>query len=95
MEKLVAAVRRGDADEVRALLESGADPDTLDGTDGLPVLCLAVAAYDEPVAEALLQGGADPLRRLPTAWPTETIRAAWRPSTASAPSTRSCRSTSG
>lgn len=65
MEKLVAAVRRGDADEVRALLESGADPDTLDGTDGLPVLCLAVAAYDEPVAEALLQGGADPLRRLP------------------------------
>jgi hypothetical protein len=65
VEKLVAAVRRGDADEVRALLESGADPDTLDATDGLPVLCLAVAAYDEPVAEALLQGGADPLRRLP------------------------------
>ncbi|MFC9507916.1 HEAT repeat domain-containing protein [Streptomyces sp. NPDC057002] len=65
MENLVAAVRRGDADEVRALLESGADPDTLDGTDGLPVLCLAVAAYDTPVAEALLQGGADPLRPLP------------------------------
>ncbi|MEU0387446.1 HEAT repeat domain-containing protein [Streptomyces chartreusis] len=63
MEELVAAVRRGDADEVRALLESGADPDTLD--DGLPVLCRAVAAYDEPVAEALLQAGADPLRRLP------------------------------
>ncbi len=59
------AVRRGDVDEVRALLESGADPDTLDGTDGPPVLCLAVAAYDEPVAGALLQGGADPLRRLP------------------------------
>jgi hypothetical protein len=63
VEELVAAVRRGDADEVRALLESGADPDTLD--DGLPVLCRAVAAYDEPVAEALLQAGADPLRRLP------------------------------
>ncbi|MFC9678370.1 HEAT repeat domain-containing protein [Streptomyces sp. NPDC056948] len=63
MEKLVAAVRRGDADEVRTLLESGACPETL--ADGLPVLCLAVAAYDEPVAEALLQGGADPLRRLP------------------------------
>ncbi|WP_244207277.1 hypothetical protein [Streptomyces swartbergensis] len=51
-----------DADEVRALLESGADPETLD--DGLPVPCRAVAAYDEPVAEALLEAGADPLRRL-------------------------------
>ncbi|CAM5567111.1 HEAT repeat domain-containing protein [Streptomyces purpurascens] len=65
MRELVAAVRRGDADEVRALLESGADPDTLDGTDGLPVLCLAVAAYDKPVAEALIEAGAAPLRRLP------------------------------
>ncbi|WOT35317.1 HEAT repeat domain-containing protein [Streptomyces coeruleorubidus] len=63
MDELVAAVRRGDADEVRALLESGADPETFD--DGLPVLCRAVAAYDEPVAEALLEAGADPLRRLP------------------------------
>lgn len=65
MEELVAAVRRGDAEGVTALLEAGADPDTPDGTDGLPVLCLAVAAYDRPVAEALLQAGADPLRRLP------------------------------
>ncbi|CAM5316819.1 hypothetical protein GCM10010256_61100 [Streptomyces coeruleorubidus] len=63
VDELVAAVRRGDADEVRALLESGADPETFD--DGLPVLCRAVAAYDEPVAEALLEAGADPLRRLP------------------------------
>ncbi|CAM5742517.1 hypothetical protein STAFG_2296 [Streptomyces afghaniensis 772] len=63
MWELVAAVRRGDVDEVTALLGSGADPDTLE--DGLPVLCLAVAAYDRPVAEALLQAGADPLRRLP------------------------------
>ncbi|CAL9479535.1 HEAT repeat domain-containing protein [Streptomyces sp. enrichment culture] len=63
MGDLVAAVRRGDADEVRALLAGGADPETLD--DGLPVLCRAVAAYDEAVAEALLEGGADPLRRLP------------------------------
>lgn len=65
MKELVAAVRRGDANEVTALLEAGADPDTPDATDGLPVLCLAVAAYDRPVAEALLQAGADPLRRLP------------------------------
>ncbi|QCD56404.1 hypothetical protein [Streptomyces hawaiiensis] len=63
MRELVAAVQRADVDEVTALLESGADPDTLQ--DGLPVLCLAVAAYDRPVAEALLQAGADPLRRLP------------------------------
>ncbi|MFJ7334901.1 hypothetical protein ACIQU3_14635 [Streptomyces sp. NPDC101110] len=63
MERLVEAVRRGDPDEVRALLDDGADPDTL--AEGLPVLCLAVAAYDTPVAEALLGGGADPLRPLP------------------------------
>ncbi|GHD14760.1 hypothetical protein GCM10010313_41540 [Streptomyces violarus] len=63
MERFVAAVRRGDADEVRALLDDGADPDTL--AEGLPVLCLAVAAYDTPVAEVLLEGGADPLRPLP------------------------------
>ncbi|MFB6846123.1 HEAT repeat domain-containing protein [Streptomyces sp. NPDC056373] len=63
MRELVAAVRRGDVEEVTALLESGADPETLE--DGLPLLCLAVAAYDEPVAEALLKAGADPMRPLP------------------------------
>ncbi|MEU5394714.1 HEAT repeat domain-containing protein [Streptomyces tibetensis] len=63
MRELVAAVRRGDAEAVTSLLESGADPDTL--AQGLPVLCLAVAAYDTDVAEALLQAGADPLRPLP------------------------------
>jgi hypothetical protein len=35
--RLVAAVRAGDAKTVRALLEKGADPDTVD-TAGLPVL---------------------------------------------------------
>ncbi|MFD8223428.1 HEAT repeat domain-containing protein [Streptomyces massasporeus] len=63
MEPLVEAVRRKDPDEVRALLDDGADPDTL--AEGLPVLCLAVAAYDTDVAEALLEGGADPLCPLP------------------------------
>ncbi|MEU0394176.1 HEAT repeat domain-containing protein [Streptomyces sp. NPDC006208] len=62
--ELIAAVRRGDADAVRALLEEGADADALDA-DGLPVLCTAVAAYDDPVAEALMDGGADPDRPLP------------------------------
>lgn len=65
--RLVAAVRAGDAETVRALLEEGADPDTVDTveSDGLPVLCVAVAAYDEPVTEALVEGGADPDRVLP------------------------------
>ncbi|MEV8455371.1 ankyrin repeat domain-containing protein [Streptomyces sp. NPDC052095] len=62
--RLVAAVRAGDAETVRALLDEGARPDAV-GADGLPLLCSAVAAYDAPVAEALVQGGADPDRRLP------------------------------
>ncbi|UXY31712.1 ankyrin repeat domain-containing protein [Streptomyces sp. HUAS TT20] len=62
--RLVSAVRAGDAEAVRALLDEGADPNTAD-TDGLPVLCVAVAAYDAPVAEALVEGGADPDRTLP------------------------------
>ncbi|MGW1728103.1 ankyrin repeat domain-containing protein [Streptomyces sp. NPDC002306] len=62
--ELVAAVGRGDAEAVIALLEAGAAPDTVTG-DGLPVLCLAVAAYHAAVAEALVEGGADPDRRLP------------------------------
>ncbi|WP_306333172.1 ankyrin repeat domain-containing protein [Streptomyces sp. KL118A] len=62
--RLIAAVRAGDVEAVRALLGDGADPDTVDGS-GLPALCVAVAAYDAPVAEALVEGGADPDRALP------------------------------
>ncbi|MFE1547730.1 HEAT repeat domain-containing protein [Streptomyces sp. NPDC058718] len=62
--QLVAAVRRGDSEAVTALLEAGAVPDTV-ADDGLPVLCLAVAAYDTAVAWALVGGGADPDRKLP------------------------------
>ncbi|MFD7935212.1 HEAT repeat domain-containing protein [Streptomyces sp. NPDC059755] len=60
--ELVAAVRRGDADAVRELLDGGQDPNARDPADGVPLLCVAVAAYDEPVAEALITAGADPLR---------------------------------
>lgn len=63
--ELVAAVRRGDAEAVRELLDGGADPETCDPADGLPLLCAAVAAYDANVAEALVAAGADPLRPLP------------------------------
>ncbi|MEU5533140.1 HEAT repeat domain-containing protein [Streptomyces sp. NPDC020362] len=63
--RLVAAVRHGDAERVRDLLDAGAAPDALDESTGLPVLCRAIAAHDEPVAEALVAYGADPLRRLP------------------------------
>ncbi|GGX09755.1 hypothetical protein GCM10010297_34120 [Streptomyces malachitofuscus] len=60
----MAAVRAGDGDAARELLEKGADPDT-PGVDGLPVLCAAVGAYDVVVADVLVQGGADPDRVLP------------------------------
>src|SRR5690242_4904637 len=62
--RLMAAVRSGDAEAVRALLDEGADPEVSD-EHGLPALCLAVTAYDGPVAEALVEGGADPDRVLP------------------------------
>ncbi|GCB48286.1 hypothetical protein SNL152K_5610 [Streptomyces sp. NL15-2K] len=45
-------------------MDRGADPDARDA-GGLPVLCVAVAGYDAPVAEALVEGGADPDRVLP------------------------------
>ncbi|MFF1444680.1 HEAT repeat domain-containing protein [Streptomyces sp. NPDC058295] len=61
---LAAAVRRGDVEAVRDLLEGVEDANACDPADGVPLLCVAVAAYDEPVAEALIDAGADPLRPL-------------------------------
>ncbi|OCC11319.1 HEAT repeat domain-containing protein [Streptomyces sp. PTY087I2] len=61
---LVAAVLRRDAETVTDLLAAGEDPDTRTD-DGLPVLCLAIAAYDDAVAGALVEGGADPDHELP------------------------------
>jgi hypothetical protein len=63
-DRLWSAVRAGDAEAVRDLLDRGADPDAT-GENELTVLCDAVAAYDAPVAEALVEGGADPDRVLP------------------------------
>ncbi|MEW2399245.1 HEAT repeat domain-containing protein [Streptomyces sp. NPDC046862] len=60
----MAAVRAGDAEAVRALLDKGADPDVSDA-NGVSALCVAVAAYDASVAEALVEGGANPDQVLP------------------------------
>ncbi|WP_393073108.1 hypothetical protein [Streptomyces sp. LN704] len=62
--RLRSAVRAGDAEAVRDLLDRGADPDAVD-EGRLPVLCGAVAACDAPVAEVLMEGGADADRVLP------------------------------
>ncbi|MFJ6781963.1 ankyrin repeat domain-containing protein [Streptomyces yangpuensis] len=61
---LAAAVRAGDAERVRDLLDAGADPDSA-AEDGLPVLCTAVATFAYGVAEVVVEAGADPDRRLP------------------------------
>ncbi|MFC8243879.1 hypothetical protein [Streptomyces chartreusis] len=55
-DRLRPAVRAGDAEAVRDLLDKGADPNALDA-DGLPVLRVAVAAYDDAVAGVLVEGG--------------------------------------
>ncbi|MFJ7157623.1 HEAT repeat domain-containing protein [Streptomyces sp. NPDC101118] len=54
----------GDVWAVHDLVDAGADPDT-PGPDGLPVLCAAVAAYDDEMAAVLVECGADPDRTLP------------------------------
>ncbi|MFD8705188.1 HEAT repeat domain-containing protein [Kitasatospora sp. NPDC059648] len=62
-DRLASAVIAGDTDTVRACLEQGAAPDTLD-PDGLPLLCTAVARFDHLTAEVLVDGGADQDREL-------------------------------
>ncbi|MGY0460406.1 ankyrin repeat domain-containing protein [Kitasatospora sp. cg17-2] len=57
-DPLIAAVRSGDHNAVRMLLEDGADPNAVDEQD-VPALCLAVAAFDSSVADYLVSGGAD------------------------------------
>ncbi|MFI1815198.1 HEAT repeat domain-containing protein [Streptomyces sp. NPDC020422] len=63
-DRMVSAVTAGDTDTVRTCLEQGADPDTMD-SDGLPVLCTAVAGCDHLTAEVLVDRGADPDHQLP------------------------------
>ncbi|RPE43258.1 HEAT repeat protein [Streptomyces sp. Ag109_O5-1] len=65
IHELVVAVRNGDADGVRRLLDDDVDADMLDPDAGVPLLCVAVAAYDEDVVDALIDAGADSLAVLP------------------------------
>ncbi|MEV0374825.1 ankyrin repeat domain-containing protein [Streptomyces sp. NPDC050636] len=52
-DPLIAAVRSGDVKAVAALLDAGANPDTVD-EHGTPALCMAADAFDLPVAEVLM-----------------------------------------
>ncbi|AUY53612.1 HEAT repeat domain-containing protein [Streptomyces sp. CB01881] len=63
-DPLITAVRSGDEDAVRVLLEDGADPNAVDER-GTLALCLAVSAFHSTIAGYLVGGGADPDRRLP------------------------------
>ncbi|WP_159050578.1 HEAT repeat domain-containing protein [Streptomyces cellostaticus] len=63
-DPLITAVRSGDENAVRILLEDGADPDVLDD-QGTPALCLAISAFNSTIASYLVEGGADPDRQLP------------------------------
>lgn len=63
-DPLITAVRSGDENAVRILLEDGADPDVVDG-QGTSALCLAISAFNSTIASYLVEGGADPDRRLP------------------------------
>ncbi|MCQ9131859.1 ankyrin repeat domain-containing protein [Streptomyces hilarionis] len=61
---LITAVRNGDENAVRILLEDGTDPDVVD-EHGTSALCLAISAFNSTIAGYLVEGGADPDRRLP------------------------------
>src|SRR5688572_30575770 len=56
---LLAAVARGRTEEVEALLDQGAFPDSRD-EDGEPALVLAARLGHAPIVEALLKHGANP-----------------------------------
>jgi ankyrin repeat protein len=56
---LLAAVKRGDADRVRALLAEQPEAVNAKGKDGRTPLLLAVDAGEEEVVDALLEAGAD------------------------------------
>jgi ankyrin repeat protein len=58
VEPLLDAVRAGDVASVRALLETGADPDVAQG-DGLSALHLAARAGDIEIVQLLLGAGAE------------------------------------
>jgi uncharacterized protein len=58
-DQLVDAIFLSDADEVRALLTQGADPDARD-EEQRPALTLAIADGEPELVRLLLEAGADP-----------------------------------
>lgn len=61
---LSAAASLGRADQVRLLLNAGADPNTVDPHGGLPLIS-ALDSHDPEIVEMIVQGGADVNRRDP------------------------------
>lgn len=57
--ELIAAVRDRRTDEVRRLIESGADPSTRDSASGLTVLMIAAGQADPATTGVLIDAGAD------------------------------------
>ena len=61
-EELVSAVKRGNRESVRTLLDAGANPNSVFG-DGVTVLAYSVGGDLPTIAGLLLQAGADPNAR--------------------------------
>ena len=60
-EELLRAVAKGQSDRVQALLEqSGVDPNTLVGPEGMHALFLASGSGDARIVRMLLESGAEP-----------------------------------
>lgn len=58
-ERIIAAVKAGDAEQVRQVLRFGASPDTRDPETGLTVLMMAACQADLELVKVLLEAGAD------------------------------------
>lgn len=62
---LIGAVRTGDIEQTRSLIDNGADPNARAGVNGWPALMHAVHKHQTGSVIALLKGGADIDARMP------------------------------
>ena len=58
---MMEAAERGDAAQLKAALEGGADPNTQTGMEGMTALMLASQGGHADCVKALLDAGADPI----------------------------------